>query len=160
MVNIIKKIVSLWCISFAMGLYAADTPQMVKVIPWAYNKKRKDKPFFLLCTQVGDNGQELRAFSIQLSDGNSPCEISKKVFNLHKSATSFIVDSDVVIFPQVVYSKPMRVELTGILNTWINAKRLYEMVNKGKKAFFRDGIRYQVSDNLFEWLKIFKLYFE
>jgi hypothetical protein len=54
----------------------------------------------------------------------------------------------------------MRVDFKEINSTWINAIRLYDMVNKGKKAFSRDGSRYELSKDLFEYLKRFQLYFE
>lgn len=137
MVNITKKIVSLLWISLAMGLYAADTPQNVHVVPWAYKRR---KPVFLFNAYIGNErtlntlielftgkkyqGQTLKdaasslfveatrsAFLTDAVEGGGLDFLdSAKDYIKHKLHTSFEVDGAAVFFPHVEYKEPSEMD--------------------------------------------------
>ncbi|MEX0849422.1 MAG: hypothetical protein WD055_04275 [Candidatus Dependentiae bacterium] len=137
MVNIIKKIVSLLCISLAMGLYAADTPQNVHVVPWTY---KRGKPVFLFNAYVGNErtlnilielfmGKKYQEQTLKDAASNLFVEATRSAFLTgtvegdglafldsardyikHKLHTSFEVDGAAVFFPHVEYKEPSEMD--------------------------------------------------
>ncbi|MEX0849421.1 MAG: hypothetical protein WD055_04270 [Candidatus Dependentiae bacterium] len=154
------RLLLIFCLMPGVALSAADTLQMVKVIPWAYKSKKNNKPFFLLRVQTEGERQILHPFNIRVEDKKKPQEVVTDIFDVKKNIAPFLVDGAVLFLPRVSYTVYMRKKLVSINDTWMNAKRLYEMINKGKKAFSRDHVLYLLSDDLFDQLKRFQLYFE